>query len=134
MKTLITGHSAMDAIFDAVRLSGVVISGHVYKMSRPINSGKEDIVIIPLALTSDQVQRGIINVNIHVPNLDLPGDQTQPNNKRLEEITEVVTAALDDQWRYDYNFTLDNAGLPARDQNGWYTNIRVEFNSFRKDI
>ena len=132
-KTLTTAQRAMHIIWDVVRQSGVVISGNVYKLSRPINSKKEDIVIIPLAMTADQMQRGIINVNVHVPNLDLPGDQTQPNNPRLQEISSYVMSKLDDYYGFGYNFALDNAGEPARDQTGWYTNIRVEFNAFRKD-
>lgn len=134
MKTLITSYSAVEEVFDRVVSTPISISGHVYKLSRPVNSKKEDIVIIPLAMNAEQMQEGVINVNVHVPNLRLGKDNTQPNNPRMAAISQEVMAALDDYWGYSYNFHLDNAGHPERDGDGWYNNIRVRFHAFRKDI
>ena len=50
-------------------LAGMV-SGSVYKDSRPLNSAKEDITIAVLARDAgSQIQEATVNVNIYVPDI-----------------------------------------------------------------
>src|SRR5690606_41710799 len=44
------------------------ISGTI-ATQRQENSNKEDITVGPLPITFEQLQTGVVNVNIHVPNL-----------------------------------------------------------------
>jgi hypothetical protein len=74
-----------------------MINGVVCKQ-RPINSTKEDVCINAIAITGNQFQEGVINVNIHVPNLKLKiggqDDNTQPNYARLKILTNKALELL----------------------------------------
>lgn len=129
--TLTTTFDAVDTIFATLRDAGIAISGNIYKFNKPINSEKEDIVIIPLPLTADKVQKGIINVNIYVPDLQLGGDNTQPNISRFRAISGAVLVALNEVWGNGYNFSIETSGELIPSNIGWFNNIRVEYNSVR---
>lgn len=134
MKTLLTTLDAVEAIFQVLKSAAIVISGSIYRFQRPINSVEEDIVIIPVTpLTADQMQKGVLNVNVYVPSLDLPSDKTQPNVTRFNDISKDILIALDDQYGYNYNFKTETAGELIPSNIGWFMNIRVEFNAFRGD-
>lgn len=132
----ITALTAQQEIFLRLIESGVknnsVLTGGIFKNRRPKDSTKEDIVIRALAMNADQVQEGLINVNIHVPNLKLTNDSTQPNEDRLIMITDKVVAALKDYRGYDYWFTIKVPGIPYPDDNNWFSNIQVEFTTKRQ--
>lgn len=130
-KTLITANEAAKEVFDVLKASSISISGNIYLDSRPLNSDKEDIVVRTLAMGADQRQSGIVNVNIHVPNLHLIGDNTQPDRSRLNTIGNACLYALDDVWGRNFNFHLQNAGTMETDGKEWFLNIRVRFNSIR---
>jgi hypothetical protein len=108
------------------------ITGEVYWLSRPKNSDKEDIVIGALAMNADQAQEGVFNVNIHVPNLQLGQDNTQPNFTRLEAISAILVPMLADVWGYDWNFDLDEPATPVPDGDSWFCNIRIRFWTLRQ--
>ncbi len=58
-------------IYDMLKGSGLeaAISGSIYKSGmRPFNSSSQDVVITFLSGLSNQIQRGIVNVNVYVPN------------------------------------------------------------------
>jgi len=65
-----TATQAISAVFSIIWASSLKteISGSVRRYSRMINSEKEDIVINSLPIDFDQLQSGVLNVNIHVPN------------------------------------------------------------------
>lgn len=130
-KTLITASQAAKEIFNILKESEITISGNIYIDSRPLNSEKEDIVVRTLAMNGGQRQAGVVNVNIHVPNLHLIGDNTQPDRKRLNTIGNACLNALDDVWGRNYNFHLQNAGTIEGDGKDWFLNIRVRFHSIR---
>ena len=46
-----------------------MINGSVYRVPRPLNSEKEDVVISLLSADMGQIQRFSINVNIYVPDI-----------------------------------------------------------------
>ena len=75
-----------------------MISG-VIQPRRPINSEKEDISINSLFVTLDQLQKGIINVNVNVPNLSVKQngliDTEFPDYNRINTITKEVIDVID---------------------------------------
>jgi hypothetical protein len=137
MGNIKTGFTAQETIFQRMLQSGVkstsAITGGIFKNRRPKDSQKEDIVVRTLAMNSEQVQEGLINVNIHLPNLLLSNDSTQPNEARFNQITELVLAALRDYRGFDYWFTIKVPGLLYPDGNNWFSNIQVEFTSLIKE-
>lgn len=107
------------------------ITGDIYKISRPLNSKREDVVIKPLPINFEQLQIGVVNVNIHVPNLQIEilGDQdnTQPNNKRFKVITDLVIDLLDDTTMDDYYVSVQQQVLiQDPDTLEYYSNIRFD--------
>lgn len=132
-----TGITAERAVFNRLITSGVkgdsLLSGMVYLKSRPKDSKLEDIVVRVLTMGADQVQEGVVNVNIHAPNLLLANDSTQPDNLRLEFITDKVVAVLSDYTGFDYKFDVKIPGVPYRDDGlDWFVNVQVEFWSLRR--
>jgi hypothetical protein len=130
--------NGLEMIDDAYQILNVpevvsIITGNLYQLVRPKNSILEDIVINGLPITNTQLQQGVFNVNIHVPNLTdvkIGGnpDETQPDLVRLKAISEIVVEKLADVVGYDYRFSAQNGGYPIRDTDlTWYMNIRVDY-------
>lgn len=136
-KTLTTADEAVMEVFQLLRSKGVKeesgMTGSIYPDNRPLSSEKEDIVVSVLAFGADQEQNGMLNVNIHVPNLVLPnGDNTQPNKTRFNAIGNRVLAVLD-YFNGNFTLTLDNAGFIIPDKDKWFMNIRVGYSTIRLD-
>lgn len=128
-----TGFDATDDVFQHLRKNNLQsqISGLLRVGERPASSKKEDVIINSLALTASQLQKGVINVNVHVPNLT-GLDNSQPNLPRLSALTRITVDLLTDIYGYDYNFTVQTPGNPIKDNDGsWYSNIRVAYYSIK---
>ena len=136
-KTLNTGDKATMDVFAVLRDAGVKLAtnmtGAIYPVNRPVNSEKEDVVINTLVLNAIQAQEGIINVNVHVPNLILTSDNTQPNRTRLNAIGNACVDALDYFHGSGFNLRVENPGLIMQDKDKWFMNIRVRYESIRLD-
>src|SRR5688572_11465347 len=97
-----TTFDIVDIIYPVLKTNAALtaaLTGSVYKTDgRPINSDKEDIVIGSLPINNEQLQQAVMNINIHVPNLDLllngVQDKTKPNLKRLKELTALVIGII----------------------------------------
>lgn len=119
-------------IYKAVNMPLITsaISGKVYKRSRPLNPDKVDIVVGSLPVNNEQLQRTVVNVNIHVPNLKLSingiTDNTQPDLVKLKTVTALVISALDDKAFTDYYFDVQQQVL-FEDGAEYYSNIRINF-------
>ena len=104
------------------------ISGGVYPGKRPDGSRKEDVVVNCLPVTGDQLQRGIVNVNIHVPNLEITisghPDNSQPDLKRIEEIYQVVEPIIENGIKDNTDVSIQQAIL-IEEGNEHYLNIRL---------
>lgn len=123
---------AIDKVFNHLKggLLSTSITGGVYKHRRPINSVTEDVVINSLGINNEKLQRGVLNVNIHVPNkiLRIGGIQTtdQPDHTRLLALTTIAKDELNDIWVDDYGFDVQQDN-PIEDEGETFTNIRLEF-------
>lgn len=111
------------------------ITGIVCK-KRLVNSDKEDVVIGSLPVSNEQVQQAVANINIHVPNLIIKAngmqDISQPNLKRLNELTALVWGIVDEKYYSEYWFYVQQQNLfedPGTNEH--YSNIRVNFNSLK---
>lgn len=134
MKTSI---KAIKVIFNHLVSAGAKattgINGGIYWLLRPKDSTKEDIVIMPLAMNGEELQEGVFNVNIHVSNLPLTNDDTQPDFTRFEAISSKLIPILNDVWGTDYNFKIEEPATPIPDGKNWFCNIRVRYWTLRNN-
>lgn len=74
------------------------LGGGIYKGSfRPMDSLKDDVCVNVLALTRDNPQIGMTNVNIYVGDVkqSINGkDQFVPNYQRLESLSDLASKAI----------------------------------------
>lgn len=125
---------AVDIVFSHLKGSvlDTSITGQVMKHRRVANSTKEDVVINSLALNNTQLQKGILNVNIHVPNLSIPTgttgvrDNGYPNSVRLNQLTDLAIPLLKDTWGTDYDFDIEQINLITEETSS-FNNIRITF-------
>lgn len=111
-----SGISSSIAIWQLLNMTGVtsLLDGGIYRYNRPINSRKRDVVI-------STPEQGKVDVNIHVPNLVLPDDQTNPDLVQMKLVTDAVLAVL-------AGYDFDKIGLPQRDSDGqWFCQIRINY-------
>lgn len=104
------------------------ISGTI-DVQRPINSTKEDVAVGTLPITFDQLQSGIVNVNLHVPNIKVTQNGIQnvqyPNRPRFKVLCPLVYTALQDKKTENLYITLINSQLMYEEESS-YMNFRVE--------
>lgn len=113
------------------------ITGQIYKEGyRPTNSGKEDVSIKTLAVSQEQPQIAISNINCHVPDLKQAiGSATEyvPNTAKMkavgDKIRQVINEALTNpayanfSLRMDDQKTFKNQDTEVREH---FQNIRIE--------
>ena len=111
-----SGISSSIAIWQTLNVPSVtaLLDGGVYRYNRPINSRKRDVLI-------STPEQGKVDINIHVPNLVMQDDQTNPDLAQMKLITDAVLSLLSG---YDF----DKVGLPQRDSDGqWFCQIRINY-------
>ncbi|WP_373260938.1 hypothetical protein [Phocaeicola vulgatus] len=103
-------------------LSGM-ISGEVYRNGyRPRDSRKEDVVVIFTTGLPDEVQTGVVTVNIYVPDIDLYGNGVLvEDGQRTEEIER-----LSNDWVK--SLTADKSCYKFRLQQTIYTEAEPDIN------
>lgn len=111
------------------------ITGDIYKIRRALNSDKEDVVINTLSVNNEQVQQGIVNINIHVRNLRLGNgsnqDNTRPNFARLDQLTEIFKPVFEgDLYVSETVFSIQNITIiPEENIPEYFVNFRIIFYS-----
>ncbi|MDR2274354.1 MAG: hypothetical protein LBF27_25830 [Sphingobacterium sp.] len=116
------------SLFRVLNVTSVnnTIDGGIYKFNRPINSRKKDIIITVPEYNGGQFNTGFIDINIHVPNLQLVNDQTNPDLAAMKTIVDAMIPLLFGM--SGYALFVSKSGIPNRDADGqWYCNIRVAF-------
>lgn len=134
--SLLTAFDAIDVVYQHLASSPVkdAITGNIYKLKRPINAtdeGKEDIVINSLGLPNKDIQQGIVNVNIYVPNLSLQinnrQDHTQQDFIRAKQLVRLVIEQLQEFYSGEYFFLYQQDNPLQSEEGESATNIRVDF-------
>jgi hypothetical protein len=109
----------------------IAITGDIYPDRRPPNSDMEDVVVNSLPVNAEQLQKGIVNVNIHVPDASIhfnEMDDTVPDRTRLKQLATIALANLKDIWIGTYHFDVQQQTLLQDEEAGdHYINIRLEF-------
>lgn len=114
---------------------GTTLTGGVYKLQRPRDSKKEDVVVSSLPIPENtNPQVATCNVNVHVPNMVISIDgfpHTVCNQARLKELADILITALDEGISDTYHYRVTNQTVieePAQDEH--FYNIRLELHLF----
>lgn len=128
-----TTRTAIDAVINVLIGTSLhlAINGALARR-RPINSDKEDIIVNSLPITFTQIQRGIINVNIHVPNKSVTAngvaDTEYPDYVRLKDLTEMAIPILNNYVGDGYYFQVQQEQVIEEEKSS-FSNIRLSFQS-----
>ena len=129
--SLMTSFDAIDVLYQRLKNTPftTALQGGLYKLQRPVDSIAEDAVINSLGMPNNQVQQGIINLNIHVPNLSLRQDNTQPDFARAQQLTALAIVQVKEFYSDDYWFLFQQQNMVQGDDTESIVNIRIEFYS-----
>jgi len=122
----------IDILYQCIRNSTIpsIVTGGVYKYQKPVNSESEDIVINSITTDGEMIQRGVNNINIHVPPMivTISGlQQKVVNNARLTYLIEIITPILKEGFGTKYNFWVDQMSVITEDESWLLMNYRIKF-------
>jgi len=106
-----TGSQVQDDVFQLIRNSDLAssVNGSVYKDGyRPRDSEKEDIVVIFTTGLADEIQTGVVTINIYVPDVDPYANGVFVKDGLRCSILEEAADSWLDSIQSDYRFTLNN--------------------------
>ena len=120
-------------VFNIIKesLIGSTIKGTVYRKGiRPPNVDTEDVVVKFLSGLDEQVQKGVVIVNIYVPDIILQGHSEKVEDiKRIEIFQELATNLLETLTDTEYQFEKDGTpvSLKAEGIEQHFVNLRIKF-------
>lgn len=107
------------------------ITGKVYRKGmRPDNSDKEDIVVKFLSGTDEQVQSGIVVINVYVPDVVIRKTGAKVENiGRVEELEELIISFVEDNDSNEYDLSKDGTpkSLEAEGIEQHFIYARIKF-------
>lgn len=118
--SIMTGERAVVAALKELK---AIVTIPVYKYEKLEGYNGDYIAVnhLPFPHTED-VENGIVNVNVHVPKLRT----NQPNTKRLAELVELIISSFPFDTNIDgfyFYFLTDSRPSPDND-NTYYINLR----------
>lgn len=130
---MVTSFEILDWVYQILNSASIGNNGGLYKLVRPTNSSKEDIIINSLPTSGISVKTGIININIYVPDINVMINNissSQPNTSRLKTLTNKVIQAIEDIVTEDTHFFIESDNVFS-ENNFHFMNLRVRFNSHK---
>ncbi|OLY92507.1 hypothetical protein SAMN05444008_102373 [Cnuella takakiae] len=122
----------VDKAYERVKASQLaqVVSGSVFKYQKPKGWAGEAVVINSLPVSAEQVQTGLININVFVPDLKLTigaqGPELQPNTARLSELADMAVETLKSWYQDGTDYSIEAQSLIKDDEgDNHYINFRV---------
>lgn len=132
MKTALDQTTAIYRILNTSAALKLAITGDIYKTVRPANSKLEDVVVNTIVLGEGSFQRGVSNVNIHVPDIQQTAKDSSKyfaaNEGRLKVLSEIVRPLIEDVFQDDFSMSISGTyaiGEPEINQH--YLNFRIDF-------
>lgn len=123
-----TTSDAIDMVYTDLVATGItaVLTGKVYKITKPLNSQKEDVVVNAIAITTGNPQRCALNVNVYVNNLNVNGDTTMPNYARLNQLL-VYATQLQHMASATHYYYIRSQQIDKSEVSGQHVaNVRIE--------
>lgn len=128
-----TGLQIQDDIFSMIDSSSLkqTISGKIYKGGmRPLNAKTEDAVVTFLTGFNSQIQTGVVNVNIYVPDITIGTDgQLVCDITRCRTLEYAILQIVEAIQASEYRIVPDNViqTFNATEINQHFINCRMKF-------
>lgn len=107
------------------------ISGMVYRKGmRPVGSDKEDIVVKFLSGIDEQIQSGIIVLNIYVPDTTIRSTGAKVEDiKRVEELEELALSFIEENDSTEYELSKDGTpkSLEAEGIEQHFIQVKIKY-------
>lgn len=120
---------AVDIVYGVLKDSSLTITGGIHKYAKPISSNLEDVVVNSITMNNEQLQEGVLVVNIHVPDKQIKvGTTTQSmiDTKRMLSVSKEVLSVLNEVWKDDWHFVVQQQNL-IESTGEHFNSIRLEF-------
>ncbi|MDR3246077.1 MAG: hypothetical protein LBT50_06545 [Prevotellaceae bacterium] len=105
-----TGKQIQGDVMETLSAYGLpdMVTGGMYRAGyRPRDSRLEDIIVIFTTGVPEQIQTGIVTINIYCPDLEIAdGGGLVENGRRCEELEIAAAGWVDSLTVSDYRFTL----------------------------
>lgn len=133
---MVTGQKVITDVIALLRQTELpsVIGGGIYRQgTRPRDSRAEDLVVIFTTGDAGQFQKGLVTLNIYVPDIGAVGSDgvNYEDSARCEEIEAAALKAVESLRAYksDYLFRLRDAIFTQRDEsiNQSFVVVRLGF-------
>lgn len=138
-----TGNEIEGEFYTAVKTTTLAaqVSGDVYRDDfRPRDSVKEDIIVRLTAVTSGQVQSGVVTLLIFTPDIQARGKSgiKKRNSQRLAELETFAAQAIDEiaEALDGYNNVMTETGIRSYkdDNEQHYVSVRISFEYYNEQI
>jgi len=133
---MISPLDAIDSIYTLLKASQLknAVTGDLYKVQRPDDSKKEDIVINALPVTPGDINLCTVNVNVYVNDMQVSINgkpQQQPDFQRLKQLADLGKMSLLEYSSQVFKFDIANIGLIREESiNQHFLNFRLEYGAF----
>lgn len=127
---LVTKHVIPMGLNQGKTLSQYIQGKVYYDGGRPTNADTEDIIIAFAAGSSGQFTRGVVMINIFVPNVDFGADRgPEKDNSRIPILENVLQKFADSLPVGDYLFEQRDViqSYPLIEQKQYYINLKLNF-------
>jgi len=127
-----TTFDAIDIIYSVINNSSLktAVNGTINKLKRQTGSTKEDIVINSIAFNDTNLQEGVFNVNIYVPNITI-NSSSLPNTVRLKALSEEAKELFEEVSGSNYNIWLSEQFIHEDVSTSfYYINLRLKLRFF----
>ncbi|MEI6752350.1 MAG: hypothetical protein WCK78_04210 [Paludibacter sp.] len=127
-----TGGEIEEEVYDLIDKSTIKtnISGELYREGmRPLNAETEDAVVSFLTGLDGQIQTGVLNLNLYVPDI-VSNNLTVKNTSRCTELEKLVNSFIQSHSvSGDYYFELDKTiqTYKAEGIEQHFVNCRIKF-------
>lgn len=132
-----TGSTFEKEIFHLIRDSTLKskIGGNVYRSGmRPFNSSEEDAVVTFITGIDGERQKGMVTINVYVPNINYEGKTKVRNIGRCNEIEsylqEIVQELKKDGYRFSLASIIQTFSEEEIDQHFVSVKLKFEYVSF----
>lgn len=110
---------------------GAAIKGNIYRSEmRPNDAKTEDLVVKYLAGIDEQIQSGVVILNIYVPDIAYQDGRKVIDHKRIGELQELVNEFVNSNDNSEYWMQTDTTPTTMKNEDieQHFIYVRIKFN------